>query len=50
MISNPIDLLFALIQFVVALILIFRISWLPDTLIALLAVGLILSGIVDIFT
>ncbi|MBI2547668.1 MAG: hypothetical protein HYW23_04490 [Candidatus Aenigmarchaeota archaeon] len=44
------DIFFAIVQGIVALLLLLRISGLPDFLVYFFAVTLVLSGTIDLFT
>ena len=48
MFTNPVDALFAAVQFFVALVLIYKISWIPDSATILLAAALVISGLIDL--
>ncbi len=47
---NPLDIFFGIIQGTVALILLFRVNSLPDLVVYFLAITLVVSGVMDLFS
>ena len=47
---NPLDIFFGIVQGAVALLLLFRVNTLPDIVVYFLALMLVISGVMDLFS